>query len=113
MTLPHRPVRGSQTGRPIMALLDLLGRRWAMRILWELRQGPLVFRSLQEACGNVSPTILNTRLKELRQAALVTLEQGKGYRLTPLAAELVELVHPLNDWAQRWTDALGGDYENP
>ena len=30
-------VRGSRTGRPIMALLDLLGRRWTLRILWELR----------------------------------------------------------------------------
>jgi len=35
---PGRPVRGSRTGRPIMALLDLLGRRWVLRILWELRE---------------------------------------------------------------------------
>ena len=34
-------VRGSRTGRPVMALLDLLGRRWTLRIVWELRDGPL------------------------------------------------------------------------
>ena len=39
--IPGKPVRGSKTGRPIMALLDLLGRRWALRVLWELRNGPV------------------------------------------------------------------------
>ncbi|HJV56497.1 MAG TPA: transcriptional regulator, partial [Methylomirabilota bacterium] len=34
---PGWPVRGSRTGRPIMALMDLLGRRWALRVIWELR----------------------------------------------------------------------------
>ena len=58
---PGRPVRGSPSGRPIMALLDLLGRRWALRMLWELREGGLSFRALQERCDGVSPSVLNTR----------------------------------------------------
>ena len=40
-------VRGSTTGRPIMALLDLLGRRWTLRIVWELREEPKRFRELR------------------------------------------------------------------
>jgi len=56
--LPGRPVRGSATGRPIMALLDLLGRRWALRVLWELRSGPVPsFRELQSRCGGVSSSV--------------------------------------------------------
>src|SRR6202035_4396571 len=67
--LPGRPVRGSQTGRPVMALLDLLGRRWALRILWELRDGSaLTFRQLQARCGDISSSVLNDRLRELREA---------------------------------------------
>ena len=62
-------VRGSRTGRPIMALLDLLGRRWTLRIIWELRSTRATFRALREACGNPSPTVLNERLRELREAA--------------------------------------------
>jgi len=58
---PGRAVRGSRTGRPIMALLDLLSRRWALRVIWELRRDRLTFRALQEACGGVSPTVLNER----------------------------------------------------
>jgi DNA-binding HxlR family transcriptional regulator len=51
---PGKPVRGSRSGQPIMALLDLLGRRWAMRVIWELRESTLSFRQLQEACGGIS-----------------------------------------------------------
>ncbi len=81
---PGKRVRGSATGRPIMALLDLLGRRMTLRILWELRDGPLNFRALQEAAAT-NPSVLNARLAELREARLV--EHGPdGYALTPARA---------------------------
>ena len=98
------PVRGSRTGRPVMVLLDLLGRRWALRILWELREGPLTFRPLRKACDDVSPSVLNDRLKELRESGLVEQEDGTGYRLTPLAEELGELLLPLKAWSRRWDE---------
>jgi len=44
---PGQPVRGSTTGAPIMALFDLLGRRWAMGIIWNLNQGSSTFRNPQ------------------------------------------------------------------
>ena len=59
---PGRRVRGSATGRPIMALLDLLGRRMTLRILWELRDRRLTFRALQEA-ADTNPSVLNARLE--------------------------------------------------
>src|ERR1700722_17849874 len=67
---PGRPVRGSTTGRPLMAALDLLGRRWSLRILWELREGPLGARSLRERCDGMSPSVLYDRLGELTGAGL-------------------------------------------
>ena len=77
---PAQRVRGSATGRPIMALLDLLGRRMTLRILWELRDQNLTFRALQEA-AETNPSVLNVRLKELREAQLVAHEDN-GYGLT-------------------------------
>jgi DNA-binding HxlR family transcriptional regulator len=94
-------VRGSRSGRPIMALLDLLGRRWALRVIWELREGPLAFRALQERCGGLSSSVLNQRLRELREARIVELDTG-GYVLTGEGRELLELAAPLNGWAERW-----------
>src|SRR6202051_3322055 len=83
-----RNVRGSKTGRPIMALLDLLGRRWSWRILWELRETPLTSRALRAACDEASPTVLQARLSELREAGFVELLPASGYRLTAMGQEL-------------------------
>ena len=100
-------VRGSKTGRPIMALLDLLGRRWVLRIVWELRDEPRRFRDLQAAVGGASPTIVNARLADLRQAKLVELDEEVGYRLTALGRELLELFLPLHVWSENWAKRVG------
>ena len=83
-----------------MALLDLLGRRMTLRILWELCRvdGPLTFRALQ-AAADTNPTVLNTRVKELRAAGLVTHDES-GYRLTQRGVELMALLLPLHAWAE-------------
>jgi DNA-binding HxlR family transcriptional regulator len=99
--LPGQPVRGSTTGRPIMALLDLLGRRWALRVIWELREGPLQFRALQQRCAGMSSSVLNQRLRELRAAGIVELGDG-GYSLTDEGVALREAFGPLDAWAKRW-----------
>jgi DNA-binding HxlR family transcriptional regulator len=96
-------VRGSQTGRPIMVILDLMGRRWALRILWELRQnGPHSFRTLQKLCGDISPTVLNSRLKELREVGIVDLQGGEGYFITQQGIALGKIIAQLNIWAKSW-----------
>ncbi|WP_426440566.1 winged helix-turn-helix transcriptional regulator [Bradyrhizobium genosp. P] len=97
-----RSVRGSRTGRPIMALLDLLGRRWTLRIIWELREAPLTSRALRTACDEASPTILQTRLTELREAGFVELTDD-GYRLTGLGRELFQTFTPLHRFAESWS----------
>jgi len=95
-----QPVRGSRSGKPIMVVLDLLGRRGAMRVLWELRAGDaLTFRALQEA-ADTNPALLNTRLKELREAGLVDHEGG--YRLTADGRALLSALQPLWAWAEAW-----------
>ena len=94
-------VRGSRTGRPIMALLDLLGRRWTLRIVWELRDGALTSRALRAACDDASPTVVQQRLAELREAGLVAMGDG-GYALTALGKELFELFMPLHRFAEEW-----------
>jgi DNA-binding HxlR family transcriptional regulator len=105
-TASGRRVRGSRTGRPIMALIDLLGRRWTIRVIWELRDARLTFRAIQEACDGVSPTVLNDRLRELRESRLVDLTESQGYGLTPLGRELLALFRPLVEWSNRWGRAL-------
>jgi len=97
-----RPARGSRTGRPIMVALDLLGRRSTLRILWELREGqPLTFRALQDA-AETNPSLLNTRLRDLREAGLLSHE-GEGYELTPSGKSLLLALKPLLQWSKEWS----------
>ncbi len=100
---PGSAVRGSRSGRPIMALLDLLGRRWALRILWELREeSPRSFNSLQRACGRLSPSVLSQRLGELRESGLIEQDRQGRYRPTLLAADLEVPLLALDGFAKRW-----------
>jgi DNA-binding HxlR family transcriptional regulator len=89
-----------------MALLDLLGRRWALRVIWELRDEPLSFRRVQARCGAISSSVLNDRLAELRAAGVVEAGDG-GYRLTDEGRELLALYPALNAWAERWAEREG------
>ena len=105
--LPGRPVRGSRTGRPIMALLDLLGRRWALRVLWELRDDPVpTFRDLQQRAGGVSSSVLADRLRELAEAGIVERTDA-GYALTPRGQDLLARLAPLDPWANSWSAGDG------
>jgi DNA-binding HxlR family transcriptional regulator len=105
--LPGRRVRGSRTGRPVMALLDLLGRRGTLRLLWELRDGhPQSFRLLRASADDMSPSVLNTRLKELREAKLLELGEA-GYGLTRHGLELMHHLGPLNRWSNGWAAHAG------
>jgi DNA-binding HxlR family transcriptional regulator len=102
-----RAVRGSRSGRPIMALLDLLGRRWTLRIVWELRDRPLTSRALRVACNEASPTVMQTRLTELRDSGLVEMTEA-GYALSAMGQDLLALVLPLHLFADRWDRSLRG-----
>jgi DNA-binding HxlR family transcriptional regulator len=84
-----------------MALLDLLGRRWVMRIIWELRADELNFRQLQERCGGMSSSVLAARLRDLRDAGVAELADD-GYGLTAEGRVLLEAFAPLQEWAGRW-----------
>jgi DNA-binding HxlR family transcriptional regulator len=87
-----------------MALFDLLGRRWTLRVLWELREQPLTFRELQRKCGEMSSSVLNQRLRELRDAGVVEQSTGAGYRLTDEGQALLGALSPLQAWANRWDE---------
>lgn len=101
---PHQPVRGSTTGRPLMAAMDLLGRRWALRILWELRHGPLGARALRARCDDMSSSVLYDRLGELSSAGLIGQDETGAYALTEQGQSLDSALRPLDAWSQKWSE---------
>jgi DNA-binding HxlR family transcriptional regulator len=86
-----------------MALLDLLGRRWMLRVLWELRTPSPSFRELQARCDGMSSSVLSARLAELRETGAVQAgPDGAGYALTTEGQKLLDALQPLDAWARRW-----------
>jgi DNA-binding HxlR family transcriptional regulator len=87
-----------------MALLDLIGRRWALRVMWELREEAPTFRALQARCHGMSSSVLSQRLAELREAGIAAVRPAGGYELTGEGRALLEALGPIDRWAKRWAE---------
>lgn len=94
----------------IAEIVALLGKKWMMRIIWELRGEPLSFRQLQAACGQLSPSVVNQRLKQLQQSALVIKADRGGYALSPMGQDLLALYQPLKHWAVAWQRQMATEW---
>jgi DNA-binding HxlR family transcriptional regulator len=101
----HDPLAGGGTSsRPIMVLLDLLGKRWTLRVVWELGLAQTIrFLELQQLCG-ISPTVLSKRLNELVLARIVE-QDGRVYRLTEMGHQLLRTLLQLSSWSEEWMAA--------
>lgn len=77
---------------------DLLGRRWALRVVWEVRRDSLAFAELRTRLG-ISPSVLSSRLRELEEAGVLDRDPVRRYRLTAHGRELARLLYELNRWA--------------
>jgi DNA-binding HxlR family transcriptional regulator len=80
--------------------LDLLGRRWALRLVWELRRASLSFSELRQLT-EISPSVLSARLGELVAADVLERDHARRYRLSGRGRELARILYEVNRWAQR------------
>jgi DNA-binding HxlR family transcriptional regulator len=99
---PGRAARGTRTGRPLLVAFDLLGRRWALRVLWELREERLGFRALRKRCDGMSSSVLRDRLAELVEAGILDTDDDGRYGLSNDGRGLLVALEPLRDWAEQW-----------
>jgi len=92
-----------------MAALDLFGRRWTLRIVWELQQGPAGFRALQHRCDDMSSSVLRQRLTELLESRLVEQRADAAYDLTDLGHGVYRALRPLVRWSAEWASVMAQD----
>jgi DNA-binding HxlR family transcriptional regulator len=96
----------SKENAAVGQLLELLECRYAMRVLWALKNGHAqTFRLLQDSVGNITPNTLNTRIKDLRAADLIT-HGSTGYVVTALGADLLKRLSELSSFATKWAANL-------
>lgn len=92
----------SKENAAVSQLLALLESRYAMRVLWALRDGHAqTFRLLQDSVGSITPNTLNTRIKELREAGLLT-HGSDGYVVTAVGADLLKRLSDVQAFATKW-----------
>jgi DNA-binding HxlR family transcriptional regulator len=95
----------SKENAAVSQLLALLEARYALRVLWALKDGhPQTFRLLQDSVGRITPNTLNTRIKELREAGLVS-HGNDGYVLTPAGADLLKRLGEIQAFASKWASS--------
>ncbi|HSD11169.1 MAG TPA: helix-turn-helix domain-containing protein [Candidatus Binatia bacterium] len=98
---PGQSARGVGSGRRLTSVLEFLGRRWMLRVLWELGDDSLTFRVLRARCDGISPSVLNRRISELREAGIVEPRSTGGYRLTEEGRSLLRALRSIGHWAKR------------
>lgn len=84
----------------MLHVFELLGRRWALRVLWELQEGPLGFRALQTRAG-ISASVLARRLTELVAAGVIEQNAERHYALSADGRALTRILELLERWAAR------------
>ncbi len=85
--------------RPELLLFDVLGRRWTMRVLWELRGGALAFNEIRRRCAQMSTSVLSRRLAELREVGLAAHDEFGSWELTGTGQNLCAVLVQLADLA--------------
>jgi DNA-binding HxlR family transcriptional regulator len=86
--------------KAVEGVLDLLGRRWALRLVWELRRSTLSFSELRERTG-ISPSVLSLRLRDLVRAGVLERDPTRRYRLSGRGRDLARILYELNRWAEQ------------
>jgi DNA-binding HxlR family transcriptional regulator len=94
--------------RRAAGVIELVGRRWSSGILFTVARGAERFREIAASVIGLSDRMLAVRLKELEREGLLTriveptTPVSVRYQLTPRGRELIALLHPLVEHAQRW-----------
>lgn len=100
---------------PIAKSAEIIGDPWSILIVRELLLGSSRFNALQRGLPRISPTVLNTRLKELEERGVIIKrrvngQRGHAYHLTAAGRELSAVVEALAVWGMRWArEEMGPD----
>ena len=93
---------------PVARALDVIGERWSLLILRDLRHGPLRFQELEQRLAGVAPNTLSARLKTLEAQGVITSRLYERhppryeYLLTDKGKALGPVLKALYTWGERY-----------
>ena len=93
---------------PIRDVLDHIGDRWSLLVLWSLADGTLRFTELKRSIGDISQRVLAQTLRRLEQDGFVRREiypsvpPRVDYSLTDMGRSFLRPMNGLIDWADEY-----------
>jgi DNA-binding HxlR family transcriptional regulator len=111
-------------GCPVMAFQKMISGKYKVRILWDLKDGPLRYGEIKsgllrgaEGTREIAPRVLSRELKALAQTGLV-IRKDYGvvppkveYRLTRIGQSFIPVIAAIRKWGMR--HLRGGDTAHP
>ena len=111
MAVPPEAAGGPNDIEPLQSLIELLARRHSLAAFWELRGPSQPFRTLARRL-NLAEDRLSQRLRELREAGLVQVDEAGDYRMTSEGRRLLDVLEHLSAFADGWV-RLTPRHRNP
>lgn len=108
---PHPQSDAAESGsdeqacRQILQILTLIGDKWSILVIGQIRDRTLRFGELHRAVTGISQRMLTLTLRQLERDGLLsrtvhpTVPPRVDYTLTPLGTTLLDSVAALAEWA--------------
>jgi DNA-binding HxlR family transcriptional regulator len=111
--MSRRLLEAGQTENcPIRDILDRIGDRWSLLVLWTLSDGTLRFTALKRRIGDISQRMLAQTLRRLEQDGFIsrevypTIPPRVEYALTDLGRSFLAQLEGLIEWADNHHEAV-------
>jgi DNA-binding HxlR family transcriptional regulator len=99
---------------PVTAFQRMISGKYKLRILWDLKDGPLRYGELRsgllrgaEGTQQIAPRVLSRELKALAQSGLITRKDYRvvppkvEYRLTAVGRSFIPVIDEIRKWGHR------------
>ncbi len=102
--IPHQGEACLASVKAVKDALYVLSGKWKLPLILTLSNGPLRFKEIQRALGEITPKILSKELKELELNEFVerkvfsTVPVTVLYELTPYSKSLDKVLDELRNW---------------
>lgn len=91
---------------PIVSTLKMVGGRWKLILIWNLKDGPLRYKELHRSIPGISEKMLTQQLGILAKDGWVIKKDYQEipprteYSLSPLGASFVPVLNQIYEWGE-------------
>jgi len=107
--MENKKIKISEKSCSLREVLDIIGGKWAMPIIYILSKGKMRFKELERTVEGINTRMLVKELKNMEANGIVTREvfatvpPTVEYTLTSKGEKLLPSIVSLHNWGQEFT----------